>query len=350
MKTIKLLTVLALTALIGFTSCQSEENEQVGENPNANTPNSVTAKKYKRSGMNDGSKDDFLDGNSCAELLFPLTVTINGQEITLVSNLDLELAIDIMNEFNDDKDIVSFNFPIKVRLSNYTEVEITSQSELEDLNDKCEDASDDLEEAISCAKIDFPISILTYNVNLEQTGTVVVQSEKQLYTFVDDLDSNELFEVKYPITVTLNNGTSVQINNDDDFEDAVEECTAYEEAEDAAEESADELESFISKSTFKIESYVVSGVEKAEDFADYAIEFSNDSKLIVKNTVNGTTESIEGEYEVESELDVYVELEFEGNAMFEALNNEWIVTTYSNTVITLQSKTNAAITLQFVKI
>ncbi len=350
MKTIKFLTIITLTALIGFTSCQSEENEQVGNNPNANAPTSETAKKFKRTGMNDGSNDDFLDGNSCAEVLFPVTATVNGQEVTITNAIDYNLVLEIMDEFNDDDDTVVFNFPITVRLSNYTEIVITSQSELEDLNDKCEEASDDMEDAISCAKIDFPISVVTYNIDLEQTGTVVIESEKQLYSFVDDLDSNELFSVKYPINVTLSNGTSVQVNSDDDFEEAVEECTSYEEEEEAAEEAADELESIVSKATFTVESFIKAGVDTAQDYAEYTIEFTNEEKLRAKNTVNTTLEDIEGEYEVDSDTRVLLEIEFENGTSLSALNNEWVVDTYSNTLITLQSKVDASITLTFKKL
>ncbi len=350
MKTIKILTIIALTTLTIFTSCQSEENEQIGTNPNANTPTSETAKKYKRTGMNDGSEDDFLDGNSCAELLFPITATINGKEITIINELDYNLVLEIMDEFNDDDDTVVFNFPITVKLNNYTEVTITSQTELEELNKKCDEASDEMEDAISCAKIEFPISMLTYDISLEQTGTVVIESEKQLYNFVDDLDSNELFSVKYPIIVTLSNGSFMEINSDSEFEDAVEECTTYEEEEEAAEEAADELETIISKAKFKVESFVEAGVEKAEEYAAYTIEFTNEGKLIARNIVNTTLENIEGEYDVESDTRVLLEVQFGTGTAISALNNEWVVTTYTSTLLTLQSKTDSSVTLTFKKI
>ncbi|GFD78465.1 hypothetical protein KUL118_13270 [Tenacibaculum sp. KUL118] len=350
MKTIKLITILALATLTIFTSCQSEENEQVGTNPNANTPTSETAKKYKRTGMNDGSEDDFLDGNSCAELLFPITATINGKEVTIINELDYSLVLEIMDEFNDDDDTVVFNFPITVKLNNYTEVTITSQTELEELNRKCDEASDEMEDAISCAKIEYPISMLTYDVNLEQTGTVVIESEKQLYNFVDSLDSSELFSVKYPITITLNNGSSVKVNSDSEFEDAIEECTSYEEEEEAAEVAADELETIISKAKFKVESFIQAGVEKADEYAAYTIEFTNEGKLIARNIVNTTLENIEGEYDVESDTRVLLEVEFEAGTVVSALGNEWVVTTYTSTLLTLQSTTDTSITLTFKKI
>jgi len=351
MKTIKLLAVFAFTVLIGFTSCQSEENEQIGVNPNAIEPTSELAKKFKRTGMNDGAKDDFLDGNSCAELIFPVVATVNGLEITINNEADYELALEIMDEFNDDDDTVAFNFPITVKLSDYSEIVISSQEEFEDLNQECDNASDDMEDAISCAKVDFPISILTYDTNLEQTGTVVIESEQQLYSFVDDLEeSDNLFSIKYPITVTLSNGTSVEINDDSEFEDAIEECTSYEAEEEIAEEEAEQVESIVSKATFKVESFVTGDVNTAESFAAYTIEFTNEEKLIARNTVNTTLENIEGEYDVDSDTRVILEIDFGSETALSALNNEWIVTTYTSTLLTLQSKTDTSVTLTFKKI
>ena len=350
MKTIKIITIIALTTLTVFTSCQSEEYVQVGENPNANSSTSQTAKNYERTTMNDGSEDDFLDNNSCTELLFPLTATVNGQEITLISSLDYVKVLEIMGEFNDDEDTVVFSFPIRVKLSNYTELTIASEAGFDELKSHCEEVSDAMEEAISCVNISFPITMLTYNANIEKTGAVVVESEEQLYNFMTDLNSDEYFSVKYPITVTLSDETTVQVNSDAEFQDSIEECTSYEEEEETAEETAKEVEIIISKSKFKVESFIEAGINKANEYAEYTIEFTNDLKLIARNTVNTTLENIEGTYNVSSDIKVFLNISFANNTALSALSNDWIITTYTSTMVTLQSKTDASVTLTFKKI
>ena len=350
MKTLKLFTAIALTAFLGFTSCQSEENEQVGTNPNANSSTSQTASNYERAAMNDGSEDDFLDGNACTELLFPLTATVNGQQVTLLSKLDFTTVLNIMGEFNDDNDTVSFNFPITVKTNNYAEVVVNNQSEFDALKQECENAEAQGEDAISCINIQFPITMLTYNVSLEQTGNVVVQSEKQLYTFMTDLQSDELFAVNYPINATLSNGTTVQINSDSEFQNAISECVQYEDEQEQAEEAALEVEAILSGAKFTVDSYVVAGVNTANDYVNYTFEFTNDLKIIAKDTVNATASDIEGTYSVSSETDIFLNTTFGSNTAVSALNNDWIVTTYNDTVVNLQSKTDASITLSFKKI
>lgn len=350
MKTIKLFTVLVLTTIMSFTSCQEAEDTQVGENPNANSADSTTANNYKRAGMEDGSEDDFLDDNSCTKLLFPLTAKVNNQEIRILSKLDFSKVLEIMGKFNDDDDTVVFHFPINVRLNNYTEVQISSQQEFDELKNQCDEAEEQGKDAISCIKINFPITMLTYNLNIEQTGSVIIQSKQQLYTFINNLSNDELFAVDYPITVETASGTTVQLESNADFQEVISDCLDREEQEDQAEETAEDVEETIVNTSYKIESFVNAGVEKATEYANYSIKFINDLSIEIRNNTNNTLSQIEGTYSVSSELDVFLTLNFQGNTSFNLLNQKWIVTTFSNTAIELKSKTDVTTTIRFKKI
>ncbi|WKD85494.1 hypothetical protein KCTC32516_00835 [Polaribacter huanghezhanensis] len=350
MKTLKLITGIAFVILFGFTACQTEETSQVGTNPNTNSSTSKTTENYKRSAMNDGSKDDFLDGNSCVELLFPLTGTVNGQRITLLSSLDFSTVLNIMGKFNDDSDLVTFDFPISAKLSNYTEVVINNQTELNALKAECENTEATGKDAISCVDIDFPITILTYNVSLEQTGSVVIQSKQQMYSFMNGLDANELFAVNYPFTATLSNGTTAQVGSDADFKNAISDCLTYDAKEKEAKKQAKAVEAILTKSKFKVESFITAGVNKASDYVNWSIDFTNDLKLVAQNTVNTTLGKVEGTYAVSSETAVFLNINFASNTAVSALANDWVVDTYSNTLVTLKSKTDASTTITFKKL
>lgn len=350
MKTIKLITAIALTVILGFTSCQSDENTEIGTNPNANSSTSTTASNYERAAMNDGSNDDFLDGNACTELLFPLTATVNNQQITLLSSLDFSTVLNIMGEFNDDSDSVTFSFPFKVRTSNYTEVTVNNQSELDALNQECENAEAEGKAAISCVDINFPITMLTYDISLEQTGSVVLQSEQQLYSYMTGLESDELFAVNYPISATLSNGTEIQINSDAEFQNAISECMQYEDEKEDAANTAAEVEAVLSGTKFKVETFVNDGVDTANDYAEWSIEFTNDLKIEATNVVNSALGEIEGTYSVSSETEAFVNINFASNTALSALGNNWVISTYSSTLITLQSTTDASVTLAFKKL
>ncbi|WOD42943.1 hypothetical protein [Hwangdonia lutea] len=350
MKTLKLFTAILFLSFLGLTSCQDEIDSENGQNPNTNSPNSETASNLERSSMHDGSFDDFLDGTSCSSIILPVTATINGTELTIVSESQFDLVLSILGEFINDNDTIEFQFPLSVMMSNYTEVQIANQTEYDALMNACEQAEQQGEAAINCLNIDFPITILTYNLNLEQTGSVVIESEQQLYAYMNNLESNDRFAINYPITATVNGDTVVEVASDFDLKTQITDCLATDDAKEEAEENAKSLETILVEGAFKVESFITAGVDTATDYANYTIDFANDLSCVAKNTVNTTISDVEGTYAVTSELEVFLNLTFTGNATFELLNHSWEVTSYSESSISLQSTTNAAITLVLTQI
>ena len=342
MKNLKQITALLLVSFMAFTSCQDELDDENGQNPNTNTADSQTAKNLERSSMYDGSFDDFLDGMSCSSIVLPVVANVNGTEVTILTKSDYQLVLNILGQITNDDDVVTLQFPLTVKTSNYTEVEVANQAEYDALMDTCEAIENEGKSAISCIDIDFPITILTYSLNLEQTGSVVIESEKELYTYMSNFGNNEMFAINYPITAKLNNETMVTITSDLDLKSSINDCLGVEEAEDTAEAEAKNLETILVDGAFKVESFVNAGVDKATDYADFTIEFAND---LTCKAVNATLTTVEGTYEVTSETDVFLELTFSGNATFNLLNHTWKVTSFSDTSISLKSKTDAAVTL-----
>ncbi|MGA9638249.1 hypothetical protein [Flavobacterium sp.] len=340
MKKLRIITGMALLAVLGFTSCQSEVDEVQGENPNS--VNSTTGTNIKRVSMYDGSFDDFLDGASCSSIVLPVTAKINGTNVTLLSQLDYQQVISILGTYNDDQDTIIFNFPLKVKMSNYSEVTVNNQSEYDAIINACTSAESASEAAISCVSINFPITLLTYNLTFEQTGSIVIQSKQELYTYMYNANSNELFAVKYPITIKYSDNTTTTISSNGELQSSINECTAKDDAEDLAKENAEKIEKIMVDGAFKVQSFIKLGVDTTTDYKDYTIDFTNDFKIkatnVVLTTVNGT-------YALSSETDVFLQLNFTGNANFNLLNNNWKVTSFTSSTITLQSSANAAISL-----
>jgi hypothetical protein len=93
---------------------------------------------------------------------------------------------------------------------------------------------------------------------------------------------------------------------------------------------------------FRVQSFISAGVDSANNYKDFTIDFANDKSIKVVNTLSTAAT---GTYAVSSELDVLLKLTFSGNASFSLLNNTWKVTSFSSSSISLQSTTNAAITV-----
>jgi hypothetical protein len=342
MKRLKRITGIALMAILGFTSCQSEVDDVQGENPNTNAANSTTANNLKRTSMYDGSFDDFIDGASCSSILLPATAKVNGIQVSLLSQLDYQQVITILGQFNNDQDSVVLQFPLRVRTSNYTEVTANNQSEYNAILNACSAAEASGQGAITSLNINFPITILTYNVSLQQTGNVVFTSEMKLFTYMTNISSTELFSVNYPITVTMIGGTESTVNSDAELQSNINASLATQTTITQAEQSSKKVETILVNGMFKVQSFVTAGVDSANNYKDTTVDFANDwtmkagTALVTKAT---------GTYAVSSEADVFLKLNFTGFTSFNLLNNTWEVVSYSTSSITLQSKTNAAVTL-----
>ena len=156
-KTLKLLSALMIGLALLNTSCRSEENELV-ESPENETleANSNVANLLQRTAQNDGSDDNIIDNASCLDIELPVTVIVDGLEITVNTEADLDLIEDIFDEFDDDEDILEILFPITIVLADFTEVTINSFDELEELAEDCAGENED-DDDIECADIQYPI-------------------------------------------------------------------------------------------------------------------------------------------------------------------------------------------------
>lgn len=352
MKNLKLITALFLTSLMTLTSCQDEIDNESGDNPNTNTSNSETASNLERTSMYDGSFDDFLDGNSCSSILLPVTATVNGTEVTIVNQADYQQVIDILAQFNTDEDTVELQFPITITLSNYTQVVVENQSTYDGFIDVCQTLTAAGDEAITCLDIDFPITLLTYSLSLEQTGSVVLETEQQLYAYISDFGDDQLFAINYPITATVDasGNQGLTFNSDAEFQAAISDCLNVQGVEEQAAEDADALETILVDGLFQVQSVINAGVDTASDFAEFTIDFANDLSVVAENTVNVAVQDVQGTYQVASQTEVFLDLTFTGNVTFNLLNQNWAVTSFNNTTISLQSTTNAALTLVLTQI
>jgi hypothetical protein len=227
-------------------------------------------------------------------------------------------------------------------MSNYTEVVVNNQTEYNAILNACSSAEASGQAAISSINVNFPITILTYNLSSEQTGSIVITSEQELYTYMTNVSSTELFSVNYPMTVTFIDGTETTVSSDAEFQAAINASLKTKATMSEAAENGKKLETILVNGKFKVESFVSAGVDSANDYKDFTIDFANDMSIKVVNTLNTAAT---GTYAVSSELSVFLKLNFSGNASFNLLNDTYKVTSFNASSISLQSTTSAAATV-----
>ncbi|MEZ4857125.1 MAG: hypothetical protein R2812_11695 [Gelidibacter sp.] len=214
--------ILTFFALLTFSSCQNE----IADNPNPDSqetivPNSVLANLMVNTCANDGTLDDILDNANCISVNLPVTITVNNITITINTLDDLQLIQNIFDEYDNDDDILEFLFPITITLNDYTEIVINNQDDLETFIEACTETSD----VIECVDFQYPISFSIYNSDFQIIDTVTIENDAALYAFLDNLDDDNqgavLASLNFPVTLVYANGDTLEVNNNQDLQDAI---------------------------------------------------------------------------------------------------------------------------------
>jgi hypothetical protein len=195
MRLIKLI-ISVLIATSALNGCQEEVDDTILPIPaEAFTANSAEADFIKRTTLRDGSSDNILDSASCVALSFPVTVSVNGEQIVVSTEDDLKYVERILDEADDDEDEVNIVFPVSVVLADHTEIVVENEDAFEDLMEDCIEGGDD--DDIECIDFVFPVKLTVYNTNNQVSEVITLNNDAQLYDFIESLEEDELVSFKF---------------------------------------------------------------------------------------------------------------------------------------------------------
>lgn len=334
-----LLSAFLLVFLMCFTSCQEEIEDirQGGENE-VITSNSTLANLMQRSSASDGDVDDFLDDYSCGRIVTPFTVEVGGISITIESDSDYETAIDIISEL-DDNFQVNFQFPLKIILNNYTQIEVDNQEQMNILIEECGDI--DLDDEIECLDFVYPITFFTYNSDSEQIGEVNIGSDADMYLFLSGLEDSIRVSMEFPVKVELSDGSILEINSNSELEEAIEKAELVCSDDDGSVDTAPFVEVLTDGAWF-ITDFAQEEIKNTCAFSTYGIHFHTDGQVVAENE----TERIEGTWTVKADDGkIEVEVDFE-NELFDSVELDWEVYRFDSTYIKLREESGTYIYLK----
>ncbi|PIQ17954.1 MAG: hypothetical protein COW66_08965 [Flavobacteriaceae bacterium CG18_big_fil_WC_8_21_14_2_50_34_36] len=310
--------VILLMSFVFF-SCQKEESEFIDTTPvDTITANSVLATLLQNASQNSGSIDDFIDGTPCSSIQFPYQVIINGQTIIITDATDLA---GIANTTSP----ITIVFPITVVFEDFSTLLVINQQELDALVILCQS----LDDSISCLDIVYPITFFVFNSNNEQTGTVVITSDAQLFIFLTTLEDGLFLAIDYPITVILSDGTSVVVTSNNQLQDLIENCVDIIIDDNPL---PIELETVLTTDSWFV-SFFFDDQDETSDFAGYEFVFHTDGTASV--TLDAV--STPGTWSVtsSSEGQLKLILNFGLNFPLDELEEDWKVIEFSNELIRL---------------
>ena len=221
-RTFKILYLTFSLFLLVFTSCRKEEVEFIqGPEEQVLVANSTLATLMQQTAMNDGSNDNILDKANCFNIKLPITVKVNGTEMTLNSEDDLDKVEYIFDTSDDDTDTIELILPITIVLNDFTEVVINSMTALSTYSQNC-NGENESDIDIECLDFQYPITASLFDTAHELIETISINSDYQLYRFLDHIDQNDIVTIDFPIIVVLSDETEISINDLNELKSTIE--------------------------------------------------------------------------------------------------------------------------------
>ncbi len=175
--------------------------------------------------------DDEFDFEECFDIVFPVQITFpDGSTTTASSDEELDRLFEQWEEDNPESEAYpEITFPVSIIIDG-TEVEVTSEEQLCEIMADCYDDFGDYDEEFEeCFTFIFPLSF-----TLPDGSTVNVNSEEEIDELFESLENGDPENMEYPtlnfpVSILLND-EEVEINSEEELDKIWDDC--YEEYED----------------------------------------------------------------------------------------------------------------------
>ncbi len=279
MKNTKIFTLTLLMFLALFnTSCKKDiENNEPSQQVEESALVRSVVTSFRNSGTNDNQTSDTQTQNAigsymCFELNYPISVIYNDGSTVSMAN-DSEFAVAINSQTNDHY-IINFVYPFDITLSDGTVQTIQDDAAFEAAINDCQILNDNMPSitAIYCFDFVYPITLVYNNgdtlvVNdaneyddaiYNSTGNLYVESIEYPFDIIVDgqtqtitnaiefqiaedqcngdyvqcanLPPTDLFNgcvsLDYPVTLVYNDGSTLVVNSDQEYNDALQNSNA----------------------------------------------------------------------------------------------------------------------------
>ena len=209
---------------------------------------------------------------------------------------------------------------------------ISNPDQLDDVLDDCED--DDGFDEIDCVQFVFPITINVYDAGSQTPTSLTLTSNSDLFNFLDDLDSNDLIEIKFPISFINSSGQTISVTSNSQLEDLIED--AIDDCDDDSGSGGGgvvnpEFVPTLTTGTWRV-TYFFDDNDQTSYFSGYIFTFNaNGTVTVVKagTTLNGTWSTF-----IDSGVQKLL-LSFDGES-FDEIEEDWKLVEFNTTTIKLK--------------
>ncbi|WP_296316879.1 hypothetical protein [Winogradskyella sp. UBA3174] len=266
--------LLAFFALIGFSACQDEVTEI--NTPNEQeviVPNSTLANLMSNTTAHFGAAQNILEDSNCFSIELPVTLIVSDITITIETEADLDQLEGLLDDINDNEDLLDFIFPITIIFSDFTELIIENEAQLESLITECDDEEEN--EIIECVDFVYPISFSVFNSEFTITDVVTINNDEEFYNFLDDLGEDDnllIVSLNFPVALVYANGETEEVNSNEELAEAIaiaeEDCNDDDDNEDCNDEF---IELALKECQWELVAY-----SSFPEFQGFLLEFNSD--------------------------------------------------------------------------
>ena len=313
-----------LVIALSFTACQKEYDPVVETSEEETmTTNSAAASLMTNMVSNDGSFDNIVDGSSCFDVRFPYEVSVNGLQLTIDSKDDLRLIEEIFDSLDGDTDILDIIFPVSITMADYSEITIKNPAELREHAEKCIEGGND--DDIECIDVIYPVTFFTYNREAQQTGSVSVESDREMRRFFAGLDVKDIISLQFPVMFEMYDGKKITVTNIAELRAAIERAKEVCDEDDDNDHNDDDftkerLDNLLVECPWLVKELQRNNPINSIEYENYLINFHANGSVTVKdregNVMNGEWMTRVSDYRV------LLKLEFEFLVDFSL---EWFV-------------------------
>jgi hypothetical protein len=322
---INLKILLILVCLFIITSCRKDEYvfEEPFEKPLLE--GSFLADLMLRTTLKDGSADNIVDHASCLTLKLPISINANGIDLIINTTDDYNIIEAIFDDSNSDEDTVIITYPITLIFEDYTEVVVNSKTELNNYRNFCSSENEE-DEDIECIDIAYPISFTTYNRLTDKLGFESINSDKELYEFLNEIKEYLVVNINFPVSLINSEGNLVVITNLEELQTAIQNAINDCDEDDDFNYNDDnnvsvtqqDFINLITKCSWVIYEFEINETHNHSQFDGYKFTFNTNGTATAINTTLGTT--FNGTWSIATNNGIRLSIEFDN---FSNLNDEW---------------------------
>lgn len=179
--------------------------------------------------------------------------------------------------------------------------------------------------AITCVSINYPINVNIYNSTGQQSGTQTINSDVELLVFISTLEPGTTFSIVFPITVTLENGNTLQINTLQELQDIILACDA------SGGQVPGDFPAILTDGTWYV-NYFFDDQDETFLFNGYQFKFNADNTALADNGTN----QVNGTWNLSGSSTPDLILFFGTNSPFDELDEDWDILEATPQIIRLK--------------